>query len=401
MKIIVIGGGASGLMAAITAKRNNNEVIILERNNDIAKKILVSGNGRCNYWHDNIDVSSYCTDNPTNLSIILKNKDKVFDYLTSMGLVPRVKDGYYYPLSNQASSVRDLFKYQLTKNNIEIIHNFNVIDIKIENNSFIVIGENDVIPCDKVIIAVGSKAGGKLGSNDNIYNVLKKLGHTINPVSPSLTPLIVSGTKKYNWAGIRTDALLTLVSNHVVIKEERGELQLTNEGISGIVTYNLSGYVARELNKHKDVSIFINFLPDIDNLAKYLETRAKSMGNVFMNELLNSLLNYKLIGLLLHLSHIDGETLYQDLSIKQKERLINNIGNFECFIIDTEGFEKAQVCTGGISLSEINSQTMESLVVPNMYITGEILDVDGECGGYNLAFAFISGYLAGSDIKND
>ncbi|MDE6292904.1 MAG: aminoacetone oxidase family FAD-binding enzyme, partial [Bacilli bacterium] len=232
-----------------------------------------------------------------------------------------------------------------------------------------------------------------------IYNILKELGHTVNPILPSLTPLIVEGAKKYNWSGIRTDATLTLISDHKVIKEERGELQLTNEGISGIVTVNISGYASRELAKHKDVSVQINFLPDIKDVRKYLDERAKLMGDVSMNELLNSLLNYKLAGILFHFSHIDGMDTYQSLSDNQLKWLINNITSFECNILDTESFSRAQVCTGGVSLSEINPQTMESTIISGLYITGEILDVDGECGGYNLAFAFITGYLAGKCLS--
>lgn len=398
MKIIVIGGGASGLMAAILAKNSNNKVTIVESNSDIAKKILVTGNGRCNYWHDPIDLSSYYADDEENLKEILNNQSEVFNQLTTFGLVPKNKDGYFYPLSNQASSVRDMFKYQLIKNGIKIINDFKVIDIQKSNNSFIIKSEKEILECDKVIIATGSNAGLK-EENNNIHNILKELGHTINPILPSLTPLIVEGAKKYNWSGIRTDATLTLISDHKVIKEERGELQLTNEGISGIVTFNVSGYASRELAKHQDVSIQINFLPDIKDIHKYLDERAKTMGNVSMNELLNSLLNYKLAGILLHLSHIDGTNTYQELSDKQLKWLINNITSFECNILDTESLSRAQVCTGGVSLSEINPETMESTLIPGLYITGEVLDVDGECGGYNLAFAFITGYLAGKCLS--
>ena len=398
MKIIVIGGGASGLMAAILAKTPNNEVTIIESNSDIAKKILITGNGRCNYWHEDIDNSSYYTDNENHLKKILNNQSTVFNQLTSFGLVPKNKDGYYYPLSNQASSVRDMFKYQLIKKGINIINEVKVIDIKKEDATFIIKSEKETLECDKLIIATGSNAGLK-EENNTIHNILKRLGHTINPILPSLTPLIVEGAKKYNWAGIRTEVELSLISDYKVIKEERGELQLTNEGISGIVTFNISGYASRELAKHNDVSVQINFLPDIKDVHTYLNERAKVMGNVSMNELLNSLLNYKLTGLLLHLSHIDGSIAYNDLKENQLKWLINNITSFECNILDTEDFSRAQVCTGGISLSEINPDTMESTIIPNMHIIGELLDVDGICGGYNLAFAFITGYLAGKCIS--
>ncbi len=398
MKIIVIGGGASGLMAAILAKTPNNEVTIIESNSDIAKKILVTGNGRCNYWHENIDTTSYHTDEENNLKEILNKQNEVFKQLVSFGLVPKNKDGYFYPLSNQASSIRDMFKYQLLKKEIKIVNDFKLIDIQKIENTFLIKSKKETLECDKVIIATGSNAGLK-EENSTIHNILRGLGHTINPILPSLVPLIVEGAKKYNWAGIRTEAELSLISDYKVIKEERGELQLTNDGISGIVTFNISGYASRELSKHNDVSVQINFLPDIKDVRTYLNERAKLMGNVSMNELLNSLLNYKLTGLLLHLSHIDGTTTYNNLKENQLKWLINNITSFECNILDTEDFSRAQVCTGGISLSEINPDTMESTIIPNMHIIGELLDVDGICGGYNLAFAFITGYLAGKCLS--
>lgn len=399
MKIVVIGGGASGLMAAIIAKTSNNEVVILEANQDIGKKILATGNGRCNYWHSDIDLNSYYTDSFDKLSIILNHKDEVLNYLNYLGLVPKIKEGYYYPLSLQASSVHDLFKYQLIKKGIKVINNYEVKDIVKEENKFVIKGSSEDIICDKVIVSMGSKAFPKLGGNEQGYNILKTLGHTLKTPLPSLSPLIVKDAKKYNWAGIRSEVSLCLVSDFKTLKEERGEIQLTEKGISGICTFNLSGSVSREIEEHKDVKIYINFLPEIDDLNSFIDERLKNLGDVTINELFNSLLNYKLIGLFCNLLRISSESLYSELSLKQKKWLINNITNFECDIIESEGFERAQVCTGGVLLEEINPENMESLIMPNLYITGEILNVDGICGGYNLAFAFISGYLAGKDSR--
>ncbi|MDE5630789.1 MAG: aminoacetone oxidase family FAD-binding enzyme, partial [Bacilli bacterium] len=366
--------------------------------NAIAKKILVTGNGRCNYWHEPLTISSYYTDNEKNLIKILNHSADVFNQLSLFGIVPKNKDGYLYPLSNQASSIRDMFNYQLTKRNISTICYFKVESITKDGDLFIIKSNTEVIKCDKVIVAVGSNAGSREEDN-TIYDILKEFGHTINAPYPSLTPLIVEGAKKYNWSGIRTDAILTLVSDYKIVREERGELQLVNDGISGIVTFNISGYVSRELAKNHEITVRINFLPDIKDVKRFLDERNSILGNVTMNELLNSLINYKLAGLLLHLSHIDGNSLYQSLTDKQLSWLINNINNFECHILDTADYSRAQVCTGGVSLAEINPLTMESIVVPGLYITGEILDVDGLCGGYNLAFAFITGYLAGDGVS--
>ncbi len=399
MKVVIIGGGASGIMAALNAQNNADEVLILESKSDIAKKILMTGNGRCNYWHEPLDIASYYTDNPDNLLEILSKQEEVFKQLSSFGLVPRNKDGYFYPLSNQATSVRDMFKYQLLKSKIKIINDFHVINITKENNIFTIKSATEHITCDKIIIATGSNAGYKAEISE-IPEILKRMGHTINPILPSLTPLVVEGAKKYNWAGIRTDAILTLISDYKTIKEERGELQLTNDGISGIVTFNISGYASRELFNHHEVIVRINFLPAIKDVKSYLDERGDLLGDVSMNELLNSLLNYKLVGLLLSISHIKGDTLYKDLTDKQIMWLVNNITAFECSILNTEDISHSQVCTGGVSLSEINPKTLESNIIDGLYLTGELLDVDGICGGYNLAFAFITGYLAGGAISH-
>ena len=400
MKIIIVGGGASGLLAATIAKNSHNEVTILEANNDIGKKILVTGNGRCNYWHEGITPSNYYTDDEEHLKAILMRKDETLDYLNTLGLVPTIKEGYYYPMSNQASSVRDMFKYQISKRGIDVITGFKVTSIKKENNIYVISDGIHHITCDKVIISCGSIAS-KKGANEKDNILFKSLGHQINPLLPALVPIIIEDAKKYNWAGIRTHANLTLVSNYKVLKEESGELQLTSSGLSGICTLNLSSIVSRELKKHNDVSIYLNFMPNIANVEEYLDKRSKMLNNPSINELLNSLINYKLIGIITNLLRIKTDTPYEELSKKEKAWLINNITNFECKVIGTEGYERSQVCTGGELLSEINPETMESKIVNGLYIIGEALDVDGECGGYNLAFAFTSGFIAGKSVSYD
>lgn len=400
MKIVIIGGGASGLIASIKAKNNDNEVIILEANSDIGKKILITGNGHCNYWHEGINSSKYHTDNVENLNIILNKKDDTLSFLENIGLVPIIKDGYFYPLSKEAKSVRDTFKYQILKKGIKVITDYQVTSIKKENNTFIISNGIEPITCDKVIISCGTKASIKDYSS-NILDNLSSFSHTINPLLPGLVPIEIEDAKKYNWAGIRTHALLTLVSDAKTIKEEEGELQLTNDGLSGICTFNLSSIISRMLNNHEEPHIYINFLPHIENIKEYLDKRAAMLNNPTINELFNSLLSYKLIGVIANSIRIKTDTHYNELSEKEKKWLINSITNFECIVSDTGNFDRAQVCTGGIPLSEINPETMESTKISGLYITGEILDVDGECGGYNLAFAFTSGYIAGMSVNHD
>jgi len=399
-KVVVIGAGASGMIAAILASKNNN-AILLESNDKCGKKILLTGNGRCNYWNEDINITKYNTDNKNNLNEIIKleNQKEVLSYLESIGIYPKIKNGYYYPYSNQSSSIREILLKELKINNVNIVNNFKVENIHYENNKYIIKSIDKEFIADKVILATGSKAFPKTGSDGSGYDIATKLGHKLNFVTPSLTSLIAEESYLKDWAGVRCDVLISLYINDEKIKEETGEIQLTNYGISGICTFNISGIVSKNLKLGKNVKVKINFLPDINNsFYDWFTNRNNNIPNHTIEELLESLINYKLMFVILKKANINKDLKWNDLSEKDKIRLSKTIEEFDINIVDTEDFDRAQVCTGGISLEEINPNTMESKILPNLYITGELLDVDGICGGFNLAFAWISGYLAGKDV---
>ena len=398
-KVVVIGGGASGLVAAIQASYNN-EVILLEANDKCGKKILLTGNGRCNYWNSDIDINKYNTDNYDVLSdiISIKNQEEVLMFLNNIGIYPKIKNGYYYPYSNQASSVRTLLMKQLENRNIKVIYNFKVENIIKNNNSFIIKSNDDKIICDKVILATGSYSYPKTGSDGSGYDLVKSLGHNVNSLSPALVPL--KGNESYfkDWEGVRCDSKISLYVNSEKVKEEIGEIQLTDYGISGICTFNISGLATKNLKLGNRVSVNINFLPDINNFYDWFTNRNNNILNHTIEELLESVIPYKLMFVLLKKINIDKNSYWDKLEEVDKRKLANVVQNFELEIIDSHSFDRAQVTTGGISLNDIDVNTMESKIVPGLYLVGEILDVDGNCGGFNLAFAFISGYLAGRGI---
>lgn len=402
-KVVIIGGGASGLVAAIKASKNN-EVILLEKNNNCGKKILITGNGKCNYFNEDFTINHYNCSNMDILSNIItdENKKRVLSFFNNIGIEPKIKDGYYYPFSNQAVTIQNGLVLEAKNNNVKIMNNLKVDDIKYDGK-FKVITDKSVIICDKVVLATGSKAASITGSDGFGYNIAKNFGHTINKVLPALVQIKLDEKYLKDWAGIRNDVIVSLYEDNKKVKEEYGEIQLTNYGLSGICVFQLSGFVSKALEKNKKVEIEINFLPyleenNVEELINYIEKRNKNIPQRNIVELFEGMLNYKLIRVILKKIGIKDYNSWDDLSNKEKETLVSNLISFKVKVCGTNDFENAQVCTGGVPLSEINIETMESLKQNNLYIIGELLDVDGNCGGYNLAFAWLSGIIVGEKI---
>lgn len=395
-KVVVIGAGASGIIAALKASEKN-EVILLDGNDKCGKKILLTGNGKCNYWNQSIDLQNYQTDDPEKLKKILEKQKEVFSFLEKLGIYPRIKDGYYYPYSNQSSSIQTILNKALEKAKIVVKYHFKVSNILKKENQFVIESDEEEIVADKVIIATGSKAFSKTGSDGSGYQLVQKLGHHINPVLPSLVPLV--GKEVPKWEGNRIEANVQLYVNDQKIKEENGELQLTDYGVSGICIFNLSGVVSKNLYLKNKVLLKINFFKEVDNLFSFLEERSKMLKNATIEEILESLISYKLLLILLQKVKINKDKNWFELSKVEKQNLVSVIQSYPLQIIDTLSFDRAQVCTGGVPLKEVGSN-LESNLVSNLYIVGEMLDVDGICGGFNLASSFITGYIAGSDIHD-
>lgn len=401
MKVIVIGGGASGIIAASVASIYA-DVTIIEGNDVIGKKILITGNGRANFWNKEIDTTKYNKEASTFLSNVLNYQDEVFEYLSEYVGVSSTSIGdYIYPYSKSASSLKTALNNLLEKCNVNILNNLKVKNITIEEKEIkLELNDTTTMKCDKVIIATGGKAASKTGSNGSGYGLLEKLGIQLNPVVPALVPLATDNAIKNMWTGVRTNAKLTLKVNNQIIRVESGEIQLTDYGISGIVTFNISGLIAAYLENHTKFTLSINFLPDLsDNLKEYLNRKNEHSQAKDIEELLETIFNYKLLHALLKASDLKPTTKWKDLTEEEKDNLINNIKEFNLNITNTLDFERAQVCHGGVSLDEITN-TFSLKKYPNIKVIGELLDVDGICGGYNLAFAFISGYIAGNNLNN-
>lgn len=406
MKIGIIGGGASGLLAAIFAKDKDNEVIIFERNKECGKKILATGNGRCNYWNSDQDLLHYQSNEEELIKNIVNDDiDKeVLDFFNRLGIIPKIKNGYYYPFSNQASTIRNALINEIDKVGVKVLNEFLVQTITLENNKFIVTSDNESVIVDKLIIATGSCASIKNESCGWGYDFLNNLNHTIIKPLPSLVQLKTSGNFLKLWSGVRTDVKVSLYEDNKLIREELGELQLTNYGISGICVFNLSNRVSRGLDNNKKEEIVIDFMPFIEEDKSSWFKSQTNLTNKNVKDLLLSILNEKIVEVIFKESKVNSNRLFTELSMEDQDKLISYCTKFRLEIIGTNSFNDAQVCSGGVKLSEINLDTMESKIIKNLYITGELLDITGDCGGYNLGIAWRTGIKAGlasRGVNND
>lgn len=388
MKIIIIGSGASGLAAGISLLRCGYDVTILERNNISGKKLLLTGAGRCNFFNNDQNIVHYHSSDKDILAKIITsdNIHLVEDFITSLGIVPKVKDGYYYPFANQAYNMKELLERTYLDLGGKIKYNYLVEKIEKKNSLFLI---NDTISCDKLILATGSKAYKMTGSDGIGYQLAKKFNHHIVKVLPSLTSLITR--EKTNLKGVRVDAKVTLYEDGVKVREELGQVQFTDYGLSGICIFNLSYYAVKGLNKNKKEVITIDLMPFMDKV---------SFKNKKVYDLLLGFLPNKMIDYILKTLDISKDVYYEDLSNDKKQELTKILKEMEFNITSYKEFDFSQACSGGVSLREINPLTMESIFVKNLYIIGELLDVNGDCGGYNLTFAFLSGILTSRGDSN-
>ncbi len=399
--VAVIGAGAAGMMAAAEASKRHH-VILLDGNDKCGKKLLLTGNGRCNYWNGDIRADMYNTDCPEALKKILNNENlsATLDRLEKIGIYPRIKNGYYYPYSNQATSVRELFEHKMTACRIDFYAGWKAERIVKEQDGFTIFSaDGKRVRCDKVILCAGSKAYEKTGSDGSGYILAEKLGHRIHAPLPALTGLISEGKFLKEWEKIRCDAEVTLYVNGKCAASDTGEIQLTAKGVSGICVFNVSAVASRQLHRGNKVELSIHFMPQLqEGFYRWFDLRCQALPDMTLEEALESIFSYKLLFVLLKRAKAERNARWADMSEAQRKALCDAVEHFRIPVLDTESFDKAQVCTGGVPLAEISPDTMESVLVPGLHFAGEILDTDGRCGGFNLAFAFTSGYIAGKSV---
>jgi len=429
MKVGIIGCGAAGMMAAYSASNNGHDVIVFEHGLKPGKKILATGNGKCNFTNANISEENYNNDGRSLFSNVyskLTNEDTI-NLFEEIGISPYLKNGYYYPRSEQASSVVTCLNNAIISNNVKIIYECNIKCIekndtveeivntitknptnKTANKSanksihFILHTDKGIYEVDKLIIAAGSNISEKTGSDGSGFIFAKEFGHTIKEPVPALCGLKCKGADFKKVSGVRCQANVALFIDKKHIKSDNGELQLTDYGISGIPVFQISADALRGNLEKRNVSVLIDLMPEVKNeniVKELLINRRNQIKNTSIESFFDGLFNYKIGNMIFDqikdnpLRNIEIKKC-ADISDKVIDEMAFLIKNFNVEVIGHRGFENAQVCSGGVLCSELKN-TLESKLCDGLYFAGEIIDVNGDCGGYNLQWAWSSGYVAG------
>lgn len=400
--VIIIGAGASGLMAAITAARGGSSVLMLERKEKAGKKILATGNGKCNFTNLVQKPECYRSNDSAFVMKVLSCFDvqKTLSFFEELGIYPKERDGYCYPNSEQAASVQQVLLMECERLGVKIRYNEQAIEIR--QPDFTVITEASDqkkyrYQGRKLILAAGGCASPQLGSDGSGYQLAKALGHTILQPLPALVQLKSPNKCCKAASGVRTIAKVTAIADGKHLSEEVGEIIFTDYGISGIPVLQVSRYIAKALAAGKKTMLKLDFLKDIseEELMVLLKKRIRHNPALSYEEMLIGLLNHKLNYILIKEAGSDPTMRVSRVTEKELGALIRQMKGFQLPINATNSFEQAQVCAGGVSTEQINPDSMESLLHKGLYFTGELVDVDGTCGGYNLQWAWSSGYVAG------
>lgn len=394
--IIIIGGGASGMIAAIKAAERDKRVLLVEKNQVLGRKVLASGNGRCNLLNHKQRI--YYGD-PVFANTVLDNcsADRLILFFRNYGLlVNEEDDGRMYPVTYHSSSVVSAFKKALAIQHVDLSVNTLITEVYRENDLFHVISaDGKSFSSSGLIVACGGSAQPKLGGTEDGYRILNRFGHTIIPAHPSLVPLVTDKKSISGLSGIRVRCSLSVIASSKVLYRTTGEMLFCEYGISGICAMQCSRFLY-----HPDVFIEVDFIqnlfPEEDSLLYELKRRRSVFQDQSPVSLLEGIVVERLSYAILKQAGIPlrGEPA-SDLSDEDLKRIVNKTAHYHIIIKGTRGFDYAQTTAGGASCEQFSPSTMQSLIVPGLFATGEVLNVDGDCGGYNLMFAFASGFLAG------
>lgn len=381
-QIIIVGAGASGLVAAIKAAADGAAVTVLEQNDRPGRKICATGNGRCNMTNLDQTEGVYRGTHPEFVKDALEqfSVNDTISFFQELGICITDRNGWIYPRSNQAQSVVDVLTMKARSLKVKLKTNQYVTGVSFSDGHYNVHTDGWTYTCDAVILANGSRASSVAGSSESGYEIAQSLGHHLIEPLPALTALNCKGNSFSGWSGVRTEGKVTLYINGTPEISQQGELQLTDYGISGIPVFQISRYAIRAVHEKKKAELSINFFPELskEELQEYLSKRQKECPYKSGKELLTGLFPEKLIRVL-----------------SAQKDLVSAITDFRLSVKDGLSFEQAQVCSGGVDTSEVDCHTMESRLHKGLYFAGELLDIDGTCGGYNLQWAWSSGAAAG------
>lgn len=389
----IIGAGASGLMCAMLCAKNGLKVDIYEQNDKCGKKILVSGNGRCNISNTSLTYNDYFSQNPLFVSHAIEEFgfEQFKKFVNSLGLFLDIKeDGRVYPLSNEAKSVVKIFEEHAKSLGVTFHTNHQITSL------------HDLLKKhDKVVIATGSQAAPHLGGNSDGEKFAKELNHTIIPAYPSLVQLHLESKLAKNMSGTKINGEVTLFINGQKEETKSGDILFTNYGVSGFAILDISQKASEALMNFYSVDITINLLPSLtpQKISNHIMKMAHTSAQMKILDLLVGITPIKIASNILTHLKISHDTLLVDINTKVSKRVANALTNLKFEVVDTHGFRHAEVSGGGVDTAEINPHTMQSFKNKDVYFCGEVLDVVGRRGGYNFAFAWASAYIAAKDIK--
>ena len=396
--IIIIGAGASGMMAALTAaEAPGRRVILLERQQRAGRKLLATGNGRCNLTNTGAALDNYHGDSRDFAAPALDAfpPQAVLNFFRDLGLVTVEEyGGRVYPLSDSANSVLDVLRFHLEAKGVELKAAEPAREVKREKQGFTVVTDTERLHADKLVIACGGAAGAKLGGVSDGYELLKMLGHKRTALYPSLVQLVTAPEYPRALKGVRADCSLRLYAGGSVLAESGGELQFIETGVSGPAVFDLSRAAA---TGGKGLTLAVDFLRGYDEGALFnlLKRRCETLPALPAGDVLTGVVHNRLGKMLVRYAGLNANMPLHELDDRALEKLAKACRDFRLPVQGTEGFDKAQVTAGGVKTSGFNPETLESWFVPGLFACGEVLDIDGDCGGYNLQWAWASGRMAG------
>lgn len=401
-EVLVIGGGASGMAAAITAARHGAKVLVLEKKNSLGKKLLATGNGKCNFTNQVQHAKCYHSrqeDYPWKIIQRFGWRESVA-WFEEIGILARDRNGYVYPASGQAASVLHALQREIKRLQIEV-HTEEAVQKVVRNfrqKGFLVTTDRAEYFAENLIISTGGMASPVHGSTGDGYEFAKEFGHHLVLPLPALTSLVLEGSFCKMWSGVRVQGMVSLFNEtgHL-LRKDSGEIQMTAYGISGIPVFQLSRFAAWELKKGRKVTLCLDSMPEYKKewlVNEFLKWKRQNEQQS-IRDLLEGMLPDKLAGVYVKKLKIADTARVKEISKEQFFQLADIIHHMEFLVREVSGFEKAQVTAGGICTEEVCPDTMESRLCKGLFFTGELLDVDGDCGGYNLQWAWATGCLAG------
>lgn len=397
-KIGVIGGGASGMTAAIIAARQGAHVTIFEGNDRLGKKLLATGNGRCNLGNLALSADCYYGGDAGWIwdRISAFCAEDAISFFQGLGLMVKEKNGCLYPACEQALAVVDVLHAEIKSLGIKVKLQCKVERISKKGEEILLSDGKAQYRFDRVIIACGGRAAPKTGSDGSGYLLAKQLGHSIVPTVPALVQLRCKEAYFKAIAGVRAQARAALWQGGRELAAESGELQITDYGLSGIPIFQLSRIAGRLLEEGKEAAVHINFLYDLEREAveRMCAERSLLLGDRTVGEFFTGMLHPKIMRLFTELSGLRAQMAVEDAPKEKLWNVFSLCRDWEVTVTASNPYENAQVCAGGVPVCEVTQQ-LESVRAPGVYFAGEVLDVDGKCGGYNLHWAWCSGHLAG------